>query len=522
MAGRAQPLSASTWLGIAAAAAIPLLILTTSAAVVLKAEAGRGFSAADWAAIQFTIWQAALSAGISVALAIPVARALARRRFPGRGVLITLLGAPFLLPVIVAIFGLVAMFGRNGILNGLLTGLGFEPISIYGAHGVVLAHVFFNLPLATRLSLQGWQAIPGERMRLAATLGMGPAAVARHLELPMLARVVPGALLIIFVICTTSFAVALTLGGGPRATTVELAIYQALRFEFDLSRAAYLSVIQLGIAAVAAFIALKFATTPGFGPGLDRAQRRWDAQGLWHRVFDFAVIGIAALFLLLPVASVLLDGLPRILQLPEPVWIATLRSLLVALASTVLVVVATIAIATAATSVGPRSRYIEGAGLLAIAASPLVLGTGLFIILFPVIDPSRLALPITALVNAVVTLPFALRVMIPAMQTFEADFGRLSDSLNIRGWARLRLLVLPRLRRPLGFAAGIAAALSMGDLGVIALFADPETATLPLQIFRLMGAYRMDDASGAAALLLIVSFALFWVFDRGIGRDADD
>ena len=112
--------------------------------------------------------------------------------------------------------------------------------------------------------------------------------------------------------------------------------------------------------------------------------------------------------------------------------------------------------------------------------------------------------------------------MIPAMQTFEADFGRLSDSLNIRGWARLRLLVLPRLRRPLGFAAGIAAALSMGDLGVIALFADPETATLPLQIFRLMGAYRMDDASGAAALLLIVSFALFWVFDRGIGRDADD
>ncbi len=522
MVERAQPLGVGGRLGIAVAATIPLLIAATSVAVIATAEGGRGLSAADWAAIRFTVWQAAVSAAISVALAIPVARALARRRFPGRGILITLLGAPFLLPVIVAIFGLLAVFGRNGVLNGLLAYFGFEPLSIYGAHGVVLAHVFFNLPLATRLILQGWQGIPAERLRLAATLNMGSAAIARHLELPMLARVVPGALLIIFVICTTSFAVALTLGGGPRATTVELAIYQALRFEFDLSRAAYLAVIQLAITGVAALVALKFTTAPGFGSGFDRGVRRWDVQSRSKLLLDFTMIGFTALFLLLPVAAVLLEGLPRIVGLPESVWISALRSLLVALASTVLVVVSAVAMAIAATRVGPKGRYIEGAGLLAIAASPLVLGTGLFILIFPLIDPSRLALAITALVNAVVTLPFALRVLLPAMQTIEADFGRLADSLDIRGVARLRLVVLPRIRRPLGFAAGIAAALSMGDLGVIALFADPETATLPLQIFRLMGAYRMDDAGGAAALLLIASFALFWVFDKGARRDAED
>ncbi len=132
-----------------------------------------------------------------------------------------------------------------------------------------------------------------------------------------------------------------------------------------------------------------------------------------------------------------------------------------------------------------------------------------------------MALPITALVNAIVTLPFALRVLIPALQAIEDDFGRLADSLRLTGWTRLRLLILPRLRRPLGFAAGIAAALSMGDLGVIALFADPETATLPLQIFRLMGAYRMDTAAGATVLLLVLSFGLFWAFDAG-GRGRAD
>ena len=519
MADRAQPLSFGPLAGIAAAAAIPTLILITAAAVFLRAEPGQGMSPADWAAVRFTLWQAFLSTLISCVLAIPVARALARRRFPGRRLLITLLGAPFLLPVIVAVFGLLAIFGRDGLANQILGGLGLEPISIFGLHGVVLAHVFFNLPLATRLILQGWQDIPGERFRLAATLGMDASAVQMHLELPMLWRVLPGAALVIFVICTTSFAVALTLGGGPRATTVELAIYQALRFEFDLSRAAFLSLIQLGITVVAAAVLLRVGLSVGFGAGMDRHAQRWDADVAWLRGLDVVAISLATLFLLLPLVAVFMRGLPAIADLPLSVWQSALRSLGVALASTLLVVLMSLVMAIAAAR--PRGAWVEGAALLAIAASPLVVGTGLFILIFPIAQPDALALPVTALVNAIVTIPFALRAMIPAMRAIEADYGRLADSLRMTGWTRMRLLILPRIRRPLGFAAGLSAALSMGDLGVIALFADPESATLPLQIQRLMGAYRMEEAGGAAVLLLLLCFALFWGFDRGIGR-ADD
>jgi thiamine transport system permease protein len=68
---------------------------------------------------------------------------------------------------------------------------------------------------------------------------------------------------------------------------------------------------------------------------------------------------------------------------------------------------------------------------------------------------------------------------------------------------------------------GLAAALSMGDLGVIALFADPNHSTLPLEIYRLMTAYRMNDAYGAALLLLLLSVSLFWIFDRGGRLDAN-
>ena len=59
----------------------------------------------------------------------------------------------------------------------------------------------------------------------------------------------------------------------------------------------------------------------------------------------------------------------------------------------------------------------------------------------------------------------------------------------------------------------------MGDLGVIALFAPPEVATLPLLMQRLMAAYRMQAAAGVGLVLVVLTYALFWVVrPRGAAR----
>ncbi len=504
-------------IGTGAAGLVAAALLVPLAAVAWRAEGWSGLRASDWAALRFTLWQAALSAALSVLLAVPVARALARRQFPGRGAVVLLLGAPFILPVIVAVLGLVAVFGRSGIANVALGWVGVEPVSIYGWQGVITAHVFFNVPLATRLILQGWLGIPGERLRLAASLGFSSGDTLRLLEWPMLRAVLPGILLVIFLICTTSFAVALALGGGPRATTVELAIYQAFRFDFDLSRAALLGALQLAVGAVAALLTLRLALPSGFGAGLDRAVPRWDSAGLALRVQDAVAIALACAFLLIPVVLVLSDGALHVTGLPAAVWAAAARSLAIALAAAILTTGFAFAISLAA--VAPRGGWIEGAGALAVAASPLVLGTGLYILLLPVANPVRLALPVTVFVNVVLSLPFALRALIPAMRDLQADYGRISASLGLSGLPWLRLVALPRLRRPAGFAAGLAAALAAGDLGVIALFASPDQATLPLVLYQLMGAYRMEEAKAAALLLVALSLGLFWIFERG-SRDA--
>jgi thiamine transport system permease protein len=54
---------------------------------------------------------------------------------------------------------------------------------------------------------------------------------------------------------------------------------------------------------------------------------------------------------------------------------------------------------------------------------------------------------------------------------------------------------------------------------VIALFAMPDQATLPLVVYQLMGAYRMEEARAAALVLVALSLGLFLLFERG-GRDA--
>lgn len=198
--------------GIAVASGLAALILGTLAAVAWQARGLSALQIWDWRAVWFTIWQAALSAALSAILAVPVARALARRRFPGRRALVTLLGAPFILPVIVAIMGLIAVFGRTGAINETLRAIGLGEFSVYGWQGVILAHVFFNLPLSVRLILQGWQSIPVERFRLAESLGFAPADMSRHLERPMLRAVLPGVCLAVFLVCLTSFTVALALG----------------------------------------------------------------------------------------------------------------------------------------------------------------------------------------------------------------------------------------------------------------------------------------------------------------------
>lgn len=481
----------------------------------------------------FTLEQALLSTMLSVGAALPVARALARQpRFFGRKWLIRLMAVPMGLPVLIGALGIIGIWGRQGLVNDALAGLGVgERFSIYGLSGILLAHVFFNMPLAARLMLSGLERIPAEYWRTSASLGMGGFAVFRFIEWPVLWRIIPGIAGLIFMLCATSFTLVLVLGGGPAATTIEVAIYQALRLDFDPARAVSLAFLQIVVTAAILGAMALFPAPSDPGTTLGGAARRFDARTLPARLGDGILILAAALFLGLPLGQVLVAGLQSDLARlfsDQAVLRAATTSLVIGLSAALVSVLVGIAVIRARAALGAGRRplpiaVLASAGLGAVSSLVLlvptaVLGTGWFLVLRAQGDVARFAPAIVVCINALMALPFAMRVLAPAFEEHRQRSARLADSLAIAGFARFRLIDWPVLRRPILTALSFAMALSLGDLGAVALFGSENLITLPWLIYSRMGAYRSQDADGLALVLGLVCLLLALAGTPGLSR----
>lgn len=168
--------------------------------------------------------------------------------------------------------------------------------------------------MASRLLLQALENIPGEQRQLAAQLGMRGWHFFRFVEWPWLRRQIPPVAALIFMLCFASFATVLSLGGGPRATTIELAIYQALSYDYDPARAAMLALLQM--VCCLGLVLLSQRLSKAIAPGTTLLQGWRDPDDRLHsRICDTVLIVLALLLLLPPLLAVIVDGVNR--QLPE-------------------------------------------------------------------------------------------------------------------------------------------------------------------------------------------------------------
>ena len=475
--------------------------------------------------IGFTIWQASLSTAISVLIAIPTARAFARREhFRGRRLLLHLMGLPIVTPVIVAVLGIVVVYGESGLINRYLEPFGLSWRGhFYGLTGILLAHVFFNLPLSVRMLLPVWEHIPGENWRLAGQLGMTARQSFRAVEWPALANALPGTVSVVFLLCFTSFAVVLVLGGGPSATTIEVAIFQALRFDFEPGLAAWLALAQLAICLGLVLAVHRWISSQPVSHGLTIT--RPVAVGLdskAQRYFDSFILSAVSIFVCLPLIAVVWVGLngpvARVL-FDATLWSASARSVLIATLATAFALFLALSLTWGARRLQyqQRKRTAQGVllvGTMTLAVPPMVIGSGLFLALLPLGLAFDAAIYLVALVNGTLVLPYLVRIIGPALMTSGERYQRLCLQLGLHGWQRFRLIDWPLLRQPVAFAAALAATLSLGDMGVAALFDTSGMLTLPLVLYYRLGAYRFDEAAVTALFLLVLCALVFIVVDR--------
>ena len=518
VAGRAAAL-----IGPLAAAFVLAIGLVPVASLLFMAggDAGSGLlGARTLAVLRFTLVQAALSALLAVLPAILVARALSRRAFPGRDLVERLLALPVLVPALVAASAILSVYGRSGVLAGAARGLGLDWPGIYGLTGILIGHVFLNLPLAVRILGPAFAAVPPEQWRLARQLGLGDLARFRLLEWPALRPRVARALGLVFMLCFTSFALPMTLGGGPRTNTLEVAIYEALRIDVDLPRVAGLAILQ--IVTCGALVALGLGVgvvRTGLGTGRPPLIRIDD--GKLAKALDGLWLLLAGLFLLAPLAALLIDAAqgPWAKVLTGPTFLAALRnSLVVALAASALAMTLGLCLVMGGRAGPWLARLGDLVGSIPLVIPPLAFGAGLFLLLRLVVDPSAVALPVVALVNAFTGLPYVVGILGPERVRRDQEHDRLCRALGIQGWNRLRLVDLPTMGRAVGLACGLVAAFSLGDFGVVALFGSDEARTLPLHLQLQAGSYRSNEASVTALVLVVLAAGTMLVVERGLAR----
>ena len=355
---------------------------------------------------------------------------------------------------------------------------------------------------------------------MASQLGMDSLSLWRFIEWPSIKPIIPSLTALIFLQCFSSFSLVLMLGGGPKVTTLEVAIYTAVRFEFDLFTASVLALLQLSISAALLLILSRTSQTalflnPSPPTPIRKDRNRW---GSW--LTDQSCLLMFGVLVVLPFLSLAedMDFVRGFALFQKAIfWQALTDSLVIAITSALLTCgLATILIIADQRQIEAgfawRRRLASVSVSIYLVMPAIVFGTSAFILLHQYLDVFAHAFWLVLLANILLSLPFAVRLLEGKLIQTHQKIDKLANSLNIRGNKRFWRLILPAMPREYGIALGISAALSLGDLGVIALFGSRDFQTLPWLLYQLFNRYGGAQAELLALFMLCLTAGLYFSF----------
>lgn len=517
-------------LRLAAATAVTAAIAVLIVAVLWAILAAAGSSGSARIDVPHLLRMTTIQAGLTTLLSLVVGMALAwalnRLRFAGRGLVVGLFASAIVTPGMVVAFGVLSIWGRNGWINRASEALFGAPLGnpAFGLTGILFAHVVLDGALAARIMLARLDAIPQARLKTGQSLGLGAWQRFCAIDWPALRGTLPGLAAIIFLLAFTSFPIVLMLGGGPANQTLEVAIYTAVKQDFDLGAAVALAAVQIGVCSLVILLASALAPVPtGLGAS---AAPRWRDHAGW-RVVQWLVLVLGVAGFLLPLLSVLVDGfgggVGNVLRRPA-FWQATLSSILIGTGSALLTLLLALLIGLGRGGTAhPALRTVLGAPAFAYLAVPaVVLSLGFFLLVRSLgIAPAQAAPAVVVIANSLLALPFAMATLGPPLEAVARTRGKLIRTLGLSGWTQFGTVEYPLIARDVGVLLALAFCFSLGDLGVIALFGTQDFQTLPLLMYRSLGSYRTNDAAAIAAILLIGTIVAFTGLPRLVERIAN-
>ena len=179
----------------------------------------------------------AVSMLLILAFGTPTAYWIATRSSRLRDLVVTLVELPLVLPPAVAGIGLLAAFGRLGLLGGSIEWLGIDVAFTQTA--VVLAVTFVASPFYVRTAVSAFESVDPTLPAAARTLGAGPARVFGRISLPLAAGGLGAGAALAFARGIGEFGATIMFAGSLQGTTqtLSLAIYEQFDLDFDVALA---------------------------------------------------------------------------------------------------------------------------------------------------------------------------------------------------------------------------------------------------------------------------------------------
>ena len=183
-----------------------------------------------WTALALSLKVACWATAIALVLGVAVGFLLARRRFPGRELLDTILTLPMVMPPTVLGYYLLVLLGRKGWIGQSLQDW-FGINLIFTWQGAVIAAAIVAFPLVFKPARAAFETVDGRLEDAARVLGISEAALFLRVTLPLAWRGILAGALLAFARAMGEFGATLMVAGSipGRTQTLSIAVYEAVQ-----------------------------------------------------------------------------------------------------------------------------------------------------------------------------------------------------------------------------------------------------------------------------------------------------
>ncbi len=240
--------AAGAWLIVAvvlAFLALPIVALVTYQPVGSLLHGFDSSVATD--AIVVSLQTNLIALAIMLSLGTPFAYILARTRFRGRSLVITVVEVPLVMPPAVAGLALLVAFGRLGLLGGTLGSVSIDLAFTKAA--VVIAILFVASPFYLRGAIAAFEAIDGNLLDVAGTLGAGGVRQMLRVAVPLAGGGLGAAAAVAFARGVGEFGATILFAGSFQGTTQTLPLAVYSLFDANLDQAIAIGVLLIVVSA---------------------------------------------------------------------------------------------------------------------------------------------------------------------------------------------------------------------------------------------------------------------------------